>query len=323
MAVEPAAAPRRNAPRSCFVLPSSLILPRFTGSLRFAGEPQSVRPSPQGKMSPQIVLLFWLGLASVPVAAQESLNRVSSSLIGLDHVVVAVADLEVATANFRSLGFVPKDGRLHSNGLINRHLEFVDGTEIELMAVIEQPGDDIARGYATFLDKGGEGGAFLALRGQQDAVLAAAARAGIEAIPTASGGFRYVTFPLPGLAAVFVFEYVSDDGGAGLTASHVNGAAGISTVWVEGSQTLVELLVVLGAEPLGVGRLPDGRSGTMLGVKGGTVLVTPALVARPRVVGVELYPSSPTNRGWEPTELHGVWLGFRSSGGDCLTRNCC
>ncbi len=266
-------------------------------------------------MSPQTAVLFLLGLASAPLAAQESLARVSSSLVGLDHVVVAVVDLEVATASFRSLGFVPKNGRLHSNGLMNRHLEFGDGTEIELMAVIEQPGDDIARGYAAFLAEGGEGGAFLALRGQQDTVLAAAARAGIDAIPIASGGFRYVTFLSPGLAAVFVVEYASGGEAAGPTASHVNGAAGISAVWVEGSQALVELLVALGAGPLGDGRLPDGRSGTMFAVSGGTVVVTPALVARPRVVGVELQPSSPTNRAWPPTESHGVWLGFRSSGG--------
>jgi len=266
-------------------------------------------------MSPQTAIFLVLGLASAPLAAQESLARVTKSLVDLDHVVVAVADLEAATASFRSLGFVPKNGRLHSNGLMNRHLEFGDGTEIELMAVIERPGDDIARGYAAFLAEGGEGGAFLALRGQQDAVLAAAARAGIDAMPIASGGFRYVTFPSPGLAAVFVVEYASGGEAPGPTAAHVNGAAGISTVWVEGSQDLVQLLVALGADPLGDGRLPDGRSGTMFAVSGGTVVVTPALVARPRVVGVELQPSSPTNRAWPPTESHGVWLGFRSSGG--------
>ena len=63
------------------------------------------------------------------VAASEPVVR------GLDHIPLAVNDLEASRADFEALGFVLKPGRRHENGLRNLHAKFPDGTEIELITV--------------------------------------------------------------------------------------------------------------------------------------------------------------------------------------------
>jgi len=56
-------------------------------------------------------------------------------LEGLDHIVVAVKDLEAAAERYRGFGFTLKPGRPHANGIRNLHVKFPDGTEIELLTV--------------------------------------------------------------------------------------------------------------------------------------------------------------------------------------------
>jgi len=57
---------------------------------------------------------------------------------GLDHIPIAVRDLDRAKADFEALGFVLKPGRLHTNGLRNAHAKFADGTELELITASGQ-----------------------------------------------------------------------------------------------------------------------------------------------------------------------------------------
>jgi len=80
---------------------------------------------------------------------------------GLDHVPVAVNDLESAAVRFRALGFTLKPGRPHDNGIINQHAKFADLTELELITAPEAR-DDLTRTYREHLAKG-DGPAFLAL----------------------------------------------------------------------------------------------------------------------------------------------------------------
>ena len=80
---------------------------------------------------------------------------------GVDHVVVAVKDLDKAVETYQSLGFAIKSGTNHDNGIVNAHVKFPDGTEIELLSVPEQK-DDLAREYKAFLEIG-EGPAFASL----------------------------------------------------------------------------------------------------------------------------------------------------------------
>jgi catechol 2,3-dioxygenase-like lactoylglutathione lyase family enzyme len=86
----------------------------------------------------------------------------SKALIhGLDHIPVAVRDLDAAADLYRRLGFVLKQGRPHDNGLRNLHAKFPDGTEIELITA-SRAQDDLSAEYLRRL-KEGDGPAFLAL----------------------------------------------------------------------------------------------------------------------------------------------------------------
>jgi hypothetical protein len=51
---------------------------------------------------------------------------------------------------------------LHPDGLLNRHIKFRDGTEVELMTVSGAPRSRMARDYASLL-AAGEGGVYAAL----------------------------------------------------------------------------------------------------------------------------------------------------------------
>ena len=104
-------------------------------------------------------LVIALLLTSVSAAA-EALVR------GLDHIPVAVGDLEQAKAHYRVLGFVVKPGRRHDNGLRNAHVKFADETEIELITAPAAT-DALASEYFAWLNEG-DGPAFLGLYAPDD-----------------------------------------------------------------------------------------------------------------------------------------------------------
>ncbi len=81
---------------------------------------------------------------------------------GLDHIPIAVRDLEKARADYERLGFVLKPGRAHADGIRNAHVKFLDRTEIELITAA-QPTDRLAAAYVDFL-RGGDGPAYWGLR---------------------------------------------------------------------------------------------------------------------------------------------------------------
>lgn len=80
---------------------------------------------------------------------------------GIDHVPIAVANLDSAAANYARMGFALKPGRPHDNGIRNVHIKFQDGTELELITASEAR-DDLTREYRAFLEHG-DGPAFVAL----------------------------------------------------------------------------------------------------------------------------------------------------------------
>ena len=82
------------------------------------------------------------------------------AVTGLDHIPVAVADLERAAGAFRELGFALKPGRPHANGIRNQHVKFPDGTELELITAPEARDRLTATYRRHLLD--GDGPAFLA-----------------------------------------------------------------------------------------------------------------------------------------------------------------
>jgi hypothetical protein len=80
---------------------------------------------------------------------------------GLDHIPLAVKNLEQSKADFQVLGFALKPGRLHANRLNNAHVKFPDGTEIELITA-PAAADALSSVYHHWLERG-DGPAFLGL----------------------------------------------------------------------------------------------------------------------------------------------------------------
>lgn len=93
-------------------------------------------------------ILPWLAADSTPPPA----------VVGLDHVIVAVGDLEAAAARYRALGFSLKPGRPHDNGIRNEHVKFPDGVELELLTA-PAARDELTAEYRRHLE-GGDGPAF-------------------------------------------------------------------------------------------------------------------------------------------------------------------
>jgi hypothetical protein len=83
------------------------------------------------------------------------------AVIGLDHIPIAVNDLDQAAERFRALGFALKPGRPHPNGIRNQHAKFPDGTELELITA-PAARDALTSTYRRHLASG-DGPAFLAL----------------------------------------------------------------------------------------------------------------------------------------------------------------
>jgi len=93
------------------------------------------------------------------VMAVSSQTAAQPVVWGIDHIPLAVADLERATADFEALGFTLKPGRPHENRLRNAHVKLRDGTEIELITAPTAT-DALSSEYQNWL-KGGDGPTFL------------------------------------------------------------------------------------------------------------------------------------------------------------------
>jgi catechol 2,3-dioxygenase-like lactoylglutathione lyase family enzyme len=96
-----------------------------------------------------------------PYVAPVHDDRVSAG-VRLDHVPIAVVDLDAATRLWRDvLGFSIKPGTRHANSIDNAHMKFADGTEIELITATT-PVDALASRYLKRI-AGGGGPSFVAL----------------------------------------------------------------------------------------------------------------------------------------------------------------
>jgi len=233
----------------------------------------------------------------------------------LDHAVVAVHDLGRATDRLGGYGFRFKEGRLHADSLLNRHIKFRDGTSIELMSLAGQPTSDIARGYASRL-QGGEQGAFVALTASDPVGLRGVAeQAGLRATVTASSGWVFLTFPgVRDAEAVFFAAGPRPAPDPPALTDHGNAVASLVGAWVEAGPRLARVLAELGAVPCGAVTLPDGRTGDRWVLASGSlVLVAHPDPARPaRVIGVELQRTLPLGAPSADTEiLPGFWLAWR------------
>jgi catechol 2,3-dioxygenase-like lactoylglutathione lyase family enzyme len=107
---------------------------------------------------PRIALCMFVGAFPLLADARGDQKPI---VAGLDHVPIAVRDLEAAAETYRRLGFALKPGRPHDNGIRNQHVKFREGTELELITAPEAR-DPLTRTYRKHLEAG-DGPAFLAL----------------------------------------------------------------------------------------------------------------------------------------------------------------
>ena len=87
-------------------------------------------------------------------------NRSPAAVAGLDHIPVAVSQLDAAASRYTALGFSLKPGRPHRNGIQNRHVKFRDGSEIELITAPDST-DALTGEYRRSISSG-DGPAFVA-----------------------------------------------------------------------------------------------------------------------------------------------------------------
>lgn len=256
--------------------------------------------------------------------------------LGLDHVVVAVRGLDLAAARYRQLGFTLKQGRPHTNGIRNEHVKFPDGTEIELLTVVEAR-DALTAEYLAHLSEG-DGPAFVAffvpdmnrLTQQLDAAGQPYRRSGGLLSFPEGDALRYVFFGSRRRSPTDQARHFR----------HANGAEALVAVWIADDTLSAErrLLTSLGASIREENHhVPDGVRGTVAKLPQAEVRFLPGsrqLMLGRRIVGVTVrtadleslrrvlagssLPVPPvvrTNHGssisLSPSITHGLWLEFR------------
>ncbi|MGE4070740.1 MAG: VOC family protein [Lysobacterales bacterium] len=200
------------------------------------------------KYLPLTRLLLSLVL-STPMSAAAAESREPSApaaIIGIDHIPVAVTDLDSAATRYRQLGFSLKPGRHHDNGLRNSHVKFPDGSGMELISPPLEAADDLAQHYVNHLRQG-EGPAYLSFHARDWSALQSALR-------SADIGFRdegLLTLDDPALGFLF---FVHDNRSASDKPehfSHDNGAVAMTGVWLalddSARDRVRRLLMALGA----------------------------------------------------------------------------
>ncbi len=237
-------------------------------------------------------------VVACPLFAQTSDERCRTpgSGISVDHVVIAVSDMDSAAEDFRSLGFTLTPGRLHPNGLLNAHVKFGDGTALELMSLEGEPTDPVAAAYAKFL-RTGEGGAYLAIEADPDRVTEAANILGLPSQLTRSGPFTWVTLedydgdsgvePSP----VFFISYLDWPADPDSLLVHDASVIGISSVVLDATGALADLLALMGAAECSVPRGSVAKSLALVGLANAELVLrveSPRRHSRPIVEQVTL-----------------------------------
>ncbi|HEY9383357.1 MAG TPA: VOC family protein [Gemmatimonadales bacterium] len=233
----------------------------------------------------------------------------------LDHVVLAVSDLDAAKRRFAALGFRLKPGRLHANNLLNSHIKFRDGSELELMTVAGPARDRMAEEYRALI-AAGDGGAYVALRtADLEAVAAAARRLHLAPRRATSGSWEFLSFPPRSDAgAVFFVAGGERSQDPDSLVRHADGSLRLQEAWVEAGPGLTRLLSAIGVRTCSTAAGPGGRNGRRRALGSGSLVIVPlANPSRlPRVLGAVLAtPDSSEYRGRTRSALPSFWLGYR------------
>lgn len=273
-----------------------------------------------------------LPLVGLCLAVPAGAGEPAPLIRGLDHLPLAVADLESAAANFGKLGFLIKPGRPHGNGLRNQHIKFPNGEGIELMTV-RDPKDSLAREYDDWL-KGGDGPSFWSIYSADLAALTT--RLSSEGLDPVNEG--HVVTIAQGLLPhrVFFGDRLRSPTDGPQYWAHPNTAIALKSVWLANGADEQTLLVALGAVPAGHESCsPFTTSATTLvfpgeddevifargleraperSIVGATVTVQSLASAREilEMNGVAYVAGCKSQSVWiAPSEANGLWLEMR------------
>lgn len=209
--------------------------------------------------------------------------------ITIDHVISVHTNLDTAAERYSEMGFTIKPGRLHSNGLLNAHIKFQNNSSYELMSVVGEPMDDLARNYKALLDKG-EGGVFIAISGistdQMEVILR---KLKIQYELLKGRTWNYITFDeIPSLSHLFFIESFDEVNDPPDLFMHKNNSVNIKEVVIDGDQTTISFLEGLGLIELGRISDPDFGQGIGFRTETGdiTVIVSDELIDRPRIKAI-------------------------------------
>jgi catechol 2,3-dioxygenase-like lactoylglutathione lyase family enzyme len=255
-----------------------------------------------------------LGIASVH---ESQSGGAGPAVLGLDHVPIAVRDLEAAAATYRTLGFSLKPGRPHDNGIRNQHVKFADGTELELITAPEAR-DALTTTYRRHLEQG-DGPAFLAL------FIPDAARIPRELHPS----LDYLFFGPRNASPTDKPEHFA----------HLNTASSLISVWLAGDDLQQErtLFAKLGGTMTKRQvHVPDTAQADVVSFREGNVLLLPGshqrvkgrpivgvtlrvkdlgiarAVLRSQGIAVSAEGAGSTSVFVPPDRCHGLWLEFRA-----------
>lgn len=280
-----------------------------------------------------VVLGAGLLATAVPVRAPAT--------TGLDHIPVAVRDLEKASATYRALGFTLKPGRDHANGMRNAHVKLPDGAGIELLTA-PNAADALSSHYVEQL-RSGEGPVFLALHARDTASLHGALR---------EGGYEFrqsgevTDLGAAELAWLFVVRDNRSPTDRPEHFAHANGATALRAVWIatESGEALARFLVQLGGrqERRSVDA-PDPVEAVVVALSEGEVVILPAshqVLAGRCVIGASfrvsdltvvrrildearIHPRAGSGSAErvvvEPGVAHGLWLEFRPASTEAVS----
>jgi catechol 2,3-dioxygenase-like lactoylglutathione lyase family enzyme len=282
-------------------------------------------------------LMFGILLGARCVDASE--NQVEAqgpSMVGIDHIPLAVRSLEDASDAYRRLGFALKPGRLHGDGIRNVHVKFKDGSGIELLCPPAEPVDTLTRFYRDFL-RNGDGPAYLSLHARDSSkLLAALAAAAIQYRQS-----DIIELEDPGLDFLFIVEDNRSPTDRPEHFRHPDSAIALRGVWLaleEPSRASLEkLLLALGAaESKETVSIPVPTEATVFAIQNGRIVVVSAshalVLGRP-IIGAEFRvrdiavaesylhsasEASGLSKGLSvqrqilvaPSQSHGLWLDF-------------
>lgn len=253
-------------------------------------------------------------------------------ILGLDHIPLAVRDLDQAAKDFARLGFTIKPGRPHENGIRNLHLKFADRTEIELITA-PAVHDELSGRYVRHLQDG-DGPAFVAFYAPDFEALGDRLKA--LSLPFHSD---WATVTLESPRHLFFSLRLASPTDSQAYFTHANGAYGLMGVWLAGPDDDQPLLAMLGADlaadqPVNT---PEAGLATVARLADGEVVFLPVsrqLMPGRRIVGAVLKTrdlhaltaamsasglTAPgvvtTSHGRSiflpPSSAHGLWLEFR------------